>query len=1430
MANYDNSTATISNCLIENTANGYAVLKYQLATISISDSDIISPLCGIYMCSTGGYVYLSGNTTVNGEEYDIYHDKGTISAKNKDQTVSLFTNDTITIKFYEPKSSGVRLIFNVEETNKDVFSLILTDDDKAKVDSLIYDSTNKRLVTHQHTFENGTCQETTCGQKLTGKDSSGLFYVNGVLANGIYENVYYENGLLFTGTTNGIYYVDGYPANGVYDNLYYENGVISTGTYDGKYYVDGVLAQGEIGDNYYIDGVLHTHTYDSDNGHTCSCGWHKHDTEIYKVFDGSTLTLTSGNYYLAENISLTSYNQTLTIGKSATVNFCLNGHTITFGTNAENKFSVVQYATLNLCDCQKTGKIIGNVVGAVISTYGTTTISDVEIINQNTANNIKNSAITNGGVLTIQSGKITGSGKWGIYNFKTVNIAGGEISAPYAVYNGQIMCNTYIYGSPTISGTYANIYVYCGTTSDPNYYYLTNEDGTKAYEGGSLSVGVVNDDYASTLGREIIKNVSETQKDLFSLTEENEYKLVYFEQSLYMHKHVFDSTWTTDSSVHYHACQVAYCDIENYSLYADANYSEHSFDNDCDATCNICSYEREITHTGSPTKYVCNNDGTHNVVYTCCGAVYVENEQCTIKYDDKDCTTADYCFCGYVISPAKQHTFDNDCDENCNNTGCNYTREISHEPNDDDNDCTTEVVCKICGTITTPAQSQHNFVYNTSEYLITRNCSNANCQHSESATLNLQSEYVYDKNVDVKDTIKVNYLDNWTGDKFSLTFKKDGAVVSTCINAGSYEISLKLSDTELGFGFIIQKANYDLSNISFESKTLTYDGQKHSLKISGELPSGVSVEYSKTDMCDVNTYDVIAYFFGDTENYNEIECKNALLEIQKAQLKITANDDTITYGDEPKSNGATFSGFVQDENESYLLGELQYTFSYQKYANVGEYSIIITGYESNNYEIEYIQGKLIVSPKDISFANVMFEDNLTYNKSVQTLQVTSVQIDGLYATFSVSGNQGTNAGDYTLVVTGTGNYVGTVEKLWHIQQAVVQIPNSQQNLVYDGSEKVGVLETEFYTVENGKGVLAGDYHATVTLKDENNYRWNATFAEIIWSIQKAEPVVPTAPIIERELIYGQQLCEIQPSDGWLFMDVDRYKSPKVNESQNLFKMRYKVDTDNYNWENFVNNDMYAYENGYCYTYVKVTIKKASYYMHDVIFEDKTFVEDGQMKELAISGNLPKGVSVTYVNNGQSQVGEYVVIAKFTGDSENYNAIKDMTAKITINRASLTQTLDNEGDGTLEVIITKNGGIAPNIQLVIKKQNTISETIKKAIEKTEQVSFIYDIKLQNGDESVQPDGEITIKLSILSELNNKTFRLLHIHNNSVEQLKYEVQDGYAVFTVENLSEFAFITDAPKSTFSLNWLFLIIPIGLIFMLGVYVVIKKKLFIKR
>ncbi len=133
------------------------------------------------------------------------------------------------------------------------------------------------------------------------------------------------------------------------------------------------------------------------------------------------------------------------------------------------------------------------------------------------------------------------------------------------------------------------------------------------------------------------------------------------------------------------------------------------------------------------------------------------------------------------------------------------------------------------------------------------------------------------------------------------------------------------------------------------------------------LPEGISLEdileyqVNRAKGEDVGDYVMnITCDLLDSVNYAVVWEPGINFTIEKAPLTITANGNTITYGQAPAANGVTYAGFVNGEDASVLEGTLSYTYSYSQFGDVGSYSIDPEGLTSGNYEITYKSGVLTV--------------------------------------------------------------------------------------------------------------------------------------------------------------------------------------------------------------------------------------------------------------------------------------------------------------------------------------------------------------------------------------------------------------------------------------------------------------------------------------
>ena len=114
----------------------------------------------------------------------------------------------------------------------------------------------------------------------------------------------------------------------------------------------------------------------------------------------------------------------------------------------------------------------------------------------------------------------------------------------------------------------------------------------------------------------------------------------------------------------------------------------------------------------------------------------------------------------------------------------------------------------------------------------------------------------------------------------------------------------------------------------------------------------------------------------------------------------------------------------------------EYTTAIPTGTNAGEYSVYYKVQGDKDHNDTEPSGPVTVTiSKANAVATVTAIESLTYTGQEQTQQITGITVDGLTVTCTVTGNTGTDAGDYTLTVTGTGNFTGTATKEWTIAKA-----------------------------------------------------------------------------------------------------------------------------------------------------------------------------------------------------------------------------------------------------------------------------------------------------------------------------------------------------------------------------------------------------------
>ena len=229
-----------------------------------------------------------------------------------------------------------------------------------------------------------------------------------------------------------------------------------------------------------------------------------------------------------------------------------------------------------------------------------------------------------------------------------------------------------------------------------------------------------------------------------------------------------------------------------------------------------------------------------------------------------------------------------------------------------------------------------------------------------------------------------------------------------------------------------------------------------------------------------------------TTNYSAVTSEAVKFQITKAPLTITAKPHTITYGDAVANDGVTYKGLAGSDTSSVVTG-LAYEYNYERYGNVGDYTITPNGAAAANYDITYQPGKLTVGQKKVTLTWEPTGDTLYYDGNAKNVTATvggTVNNDVITAT--VVGGKETAIGQYTAKVTAltgdkAGNYAPPTEvtKSYAIQAALsaseLTVTPATVTATIDGLtiKLVGYKNaSETVTVKKGK-VTAADNKLTV---------------------------------------------------------------------------------------------------------------------------------------------------------------------------------------------------------------------------------------------------------------------------------------------------------------------------------------------------------------
>lgn len=200
-------------------------------------------------------------------------------------------------------------------------------------------------------------------------------------------------------------------------------------------------------------------------------------------------------------------------------------------------------------------------------------------------------------------------------------------------------------------------------------------------------------------------------------------------------------------------------------------------------------------------------------------------------------------------------------------------------------------------------------------------------------------------------------------------------------------------------------------------------------------------------------------------------------EITKRKVKLSSNTRSKVYD----GSALTDSVVVETGEDTFVSGEATNIHATGSITNPGTVENTITfdkgeKFNENNYAIEYVIGKLTVTPKNVAAKGMKVQapSDTVYNGKKQEFEPivtdgSKTLVKGVDYDLSFSDDV-VNAGTVTITVTGKGNYAGTASVQYKIKKRPVTLVSNGHTRNYNGSplEDDAVVVTSEYNFVDGE--------------------------------------------------------------------------------------------------------------------------------------------------------------------------------------------------------------------------------------------------------------------------------------------------------------------------------------------------------------------------
>ncbi len=479
----------------------------------------------------------------------------------------------------------------------------------------------------------------------------------------------------------------------------------------------------------------------------------------------------------------------------------------------------------------------------------------------------------------------------------------------------------------------------------------------------------------------------------------------------------------------------------------------------------------------------------------------------------------------------------------------------------------------------------------------------------------------------------------------------------------------KPSETGGGSGDASETQKIDITGVVFNNASFDYDGQVHSLHATN-LPNGVSVTYVNNNQTNAGSYVVKAKLSGN--GYNPLELE-ATLTIGKASISgITFTNQTVAY--DGNSHSLEINGTLpQGVSVKYFLNDQEFTGA----NNVGEYNVTAKFTSTNqNYTAPAdMTAKLTITSQAIT--GVTFGNkNVTYNGQKQTIAISGNLPEGVSVKYFVGETEfdgAIDAGVYTVVAKFT------------TANPNITVQDMTATLTIAKADITGILfnnKTEEFNGEAHSVSILGTLPDGITVSYQNNNKVNAGEYNVIAKFEGSNPNYNTPADMTATLIVSKKKVAIKSfsgvtvtygnnsgfryrlNEGQVLPEGVTIKYSYQNELTDTFE---KTDAGSYNVSLVMvdENNNHEFDKEYNAT---LKIEKAN--IEGLIFNGGSINYDGDTHMVEVQGQLPTGVSVLYLVDGQeftgaSAAGTYEITAHFVSTNNNYNTPENMTVTLVI---------------------------------------------------------------------------------------------------------------------------------------------------------------------